>query len=111
MGRNRRRNSEKVDGCLVTLVVPVAVVCAFPILLVPIVIGVVLWITADIIKMVDKHKLNKAEKKFQEENSRRNVLKRNSTHSSIKWNLEPTSNNDKLKIEPFITNNKSKVKD
>ena len=111
MGRNRRRNSEKVDGCLVALVVPVAVVCAFPILLVPIVIGVVLWITADIIKMVEQHKLNKAEKKFQEENSRRNVLKRNSTHSSIKWNLEPNPNNDKLKIEPVISNNKSKVKD
>lgn len=111
MGRNRRRNSEKVDGCLVALVVPVAVVCAFPILLVPIVIGVVLWITADIIKMVEQHKLNKAEKKFQEENSRRNVLKRNSTHTSIKWNLEPTPNNDKLKIEPVISNNKSAVKD
>lgn len=111
MGRNRRSNSEKVDGCLVALVVPVAVVCAFPILLVPIVIGVVLWITADIIKMVEQHKLNKAEKKFQEENSRRNVLKRNSTYSSIKWNLEPTPNNDKLKIEAVISNNKSKVKD
>ena len=111
MGRNRRRNSEKVDGCLVALVVPVAVVCAFPILLVPIVIGVVLWITADIIKMVEQHKLNKAEKKFQEENSIRNVLKRNNTHNSIKWNLEPTPNNDKLKIEPVISNNKSKVKD
>lgn len=111
MGRNRKRNSEKVDGCLVALVVPVAVVCAFPILLVPIVIGVVLWITADIIKMVEQHKLNKAEKKFQEENARRNVLKRNSTHTSIKWNLEPTPNNDKLKIEPTITNNKSEVKD
>ena len=111
MGRNRKRNSEKVDGCLVALVVPVAVVCAFPILLVPIVIGVVLWITADIIKMVEQHKLNKAEKKFQEENSRRNVLKRNSTHTSIKWNYEPTPNNDKLKIEPVISNNKSEVKD
>lgn len=110
MGRNRRRDSEKVDGCLVALVVPVAVVCAFPILLVPIIIGVVLWITADIIKMVEQHKLNKAEKKFQEENSRRNVLKRNSTHTSIKWNLEPTPNN-KLKIEPVISNNKSEVKD
>ena len=111
MGRNRKRNSEKVDGCLVALVVPVAVVCAFPILLVPIVIGVVLWITADIIKMVEQHKLNKAEKQFQEENSRRNVIKRNNTHTSIKWNLEPTPNNDKLKIEPIISNNKSKVKD
>lgn len=111
MGRYRRRNSEKVDGCLVALVVPVAVVCAFPILLVPIVIGVVLWITADIIKMVEQHKFNKAEKKFQEENSRRNVLKINSTNSSIKWNLEPTPNNDKLKIEPIISNNKSAVKD
>lgn len=111
MGRNRKRNSEKVDGCLVALVVPVAVVCAFPILLVPIVIGVVLWITTDIIKMIEQHKLKKAEKKYQEENSRRNVLKRNSTHSSIKWNLEPTPNNDKLKIEPVITNNKSEVKD
>ena len=111
MGRNRKRNSEKVDGCLVALVVPVAVVCAFPILLVPIVIGVVLWISADIIKMVEQHKLNKAEKKFQEENSRRNVLKRNNTHSSIKWNLEPSPNNDKLKIEPIISNNKSEVKD
>ena len=111
MGRNRRRDSEKVDGCLVALVVPVAVVCAFPILLVPIVIGVVLWITADIIKMVEQHKLNKAEKKFQEENSRRNVLKRNNTQSSIKWNLEPTPNNDKLKIEPVSSNNKSEVKD
>ena len=111
MGRNRKRNSEKVDGCLVALVVPVAVVCAFPILLVPIVIGIVLWITADIIKMVEQHKLNKAEKKFQEENSIRNVLKRNNTQSSIKWNLEPTPNNDKLKIEPVISNNKSKVKD
>lgn len=111
MGRSRKRNSEKVDGCLVALVVPVAVVCAFPILLVPIVIGVVFWITADIIKMVEQHKLKKAEKKFQEENSIRNVLKRNNTHSSIKWNLEPTPNNDKLKIEPVISNNKSKVKD
>ena len=111
MGRNRRRNSEKVDGCLVALVVPVAVVCAFPILLVPIVIGVVLWITADIIKMVEQHKLKKAEKKFQEENSIRNVLKRNNTQSSIKWNLEPTPNNDKLKIEPVISNNKIEVKD
>ena len=111
MGRNRRRNSEKVDGCLVALVVPVAVVGAFPILLIPIVIGVVLWITADIIKMVEQHKLNKAEKKFQEENSVRNVLKRNNTQSSIKWNLEPTPNNDKLKIEPVISNNKIEVKD
>ena len=111
MGRNRRRDSEKVDGCLVALVVPVAVVCAFPILLVPIVIGVVLWITADIIKMVEQHKLKKAEKKFQEENSRRNVLKRNNTQSSIKWNLEPTPNNDKLKVEPVSSNNKSEVKD
>ena len=105
MGRNRRRDSEKVDGCLVALVVPVAVVCAFPILLVPIVpivIGVVLWNTADIIKMVEEHKLNKAEKKFQEENFRRNLLKRNSTHTSIKWNLEPTPNNDKLKIRKKI---------
>lgn len=110
MGRNRRRNSEKVDGCLVALVVPVAVVCAFPILLVPIVIGVVLWITADIVKMVEQHKLKKAEKKFQEENSRRNVLKRNSTNTSIKWNYEPTSNNDKLKVEPVISNNRSEVK-
>ena len=111
MGRNRRRDSEKVDGCLVALVVPVAVVCAFPILLVPIIIGVVLWIAADIIKMVEQHKLKKAEKQFQEENSRRNVLKRNNTHSSIKWNYEPTSNNDKLKVEPVISNKKSKVKD
>ena len=111
MGRNRRRNSEKVDGCLVALVVPVAVVCAFPILLIPIVIGIVLWITADIIKMVEQHKLKKAEKKFQEENSVRNVLKRNNTQSSIKWNLEPTPNNDKLKIEPVISNNKIEVKD
>ena len=111
MGRNRKRNSEKVDGCLVALVVPVAVVCAFPILLVPIVIGVVLWITADIIKMVEQHKLNKAVKKFQEENSIRNVLKRNNTQSSIKWNYEPTPNNDKLKVEPVSSNNKSEVKD
>lgn len=111
MGRSRKRNSEKVDGCLVALVVPVAVVCAFPILLVPIVIGVVLWITADIIKMVEQHKLNKAVKKFQEENSIRNVLKRNNTQSSIKWNYEPAPNNDKLKVEPVISNNKSKVKD
>ena len=111
MGRNRRRDSEKVDGCLVALVVPVAVVCAFPILLVPIVLGVVLWITADIVKMVEQHKLKKAEKQFQEENSRRNALKRNSTHTSIKWNLEPIPNNDKLKTEPVISNNKSEVKD
>lgn len=111
MGRNRKRNSEKVDGCLVALVVPVAVVCAFPILLIPIVVGVVLWITADIIKMVEKAKLNKAAKKFQEENSRRNVLKRNNANSSIKWNYEPVLNNDKLKVESVISNNKSEVKD
>ena len=63
MGRNRKRNSEKVDGCLVALVVPVAVVCAFPILLVPIVIGVVLWITADIIKMVEQRNATKSAKR------------------------------------------------
>ena len=67
MGRHRKRNSEKVDGCLVALVVPIAIVCAFPILLVPIVIGVILWITVDIIKMVEQHKLNKASKKLEEE--------------------------------------------
>ena len=66
MGRNRKRKSEKVDGCLVALVVPVALVCAFPILLVPIAIVVVLWITAGIIKMVEQHKINKAEKQKKE---------------------------------------------
>lgn len=110
MGRNRKRKSEEVDGCLVVLVVLVALVCAFPILLIPLVIGVVLWIAADIVKMVEQHKLNKAEKNFEEENSIRNILKRNSTHSSIKWNYESVQNNDKLKVEPVISDNKSKVK-
>ena len=75
MGRNRRRKSEKVDGCLVALVVPVAVVCAFPILLVPIVIGVVLWITADIVKMVEQRNATKAAKEFEEKYSIKNLLK------------------------------------
>ena len=74
MGRNRKRNSEKVDGCLVALVVPVAVVCAFPILLVPITIVVVLWITAGIIKMVEQHKINKSEKEFEEKYLIKNLL-------------------------------------
>ena len=74
MGRSRRRDSEKVDGCLVALVVPVAVVCAFPILLVPIVIGVVLWITADIVKIVEKRKAAKVAKEFEEKYSIKNLL-------------------------------------
>ena len=85
MGRNRKRNSEKVDGCLVALVVPVAVVCAFPILLVPIVIGVVLWITADIIKMVEQRNATKAAKEFEEKYSIKNLLKeRENVVQSIK---------------------------
>ena len=103
MGRNRRRNSEKVDGCLVALVVPVAVVCAFPILLVPIVIGVVLWITADIIKMVEQRKATKAAKEFEEKYSIKNLLKeREDVVQSIKdevhnnvvvYNSDSKSNN------------------
>lgn len=75
MGRNRKRKSEEVDGCLVALIVPVALVCAFPILLVPIIIGVVLWIATDIIKMVEKFKTAKAAKEFEEKFSRKNLLK------------------------------------
>ena len=103
MGRNRKRNSEKVDGCLVALVVPVAVVCAFPILLVPIVIGVVLWITADIIKMVEQRKATKAAKEFEEKYSIKNLLKeREDVVQSIKdevhnnvvvYNSDSKSNN------------------
>lgn len=103
MGRNRRRKSEKVDGCLVALVVPVAVVCAFPILLVPIVIGVVLWITADIIKMVEQRKATKAAKEFEEKYSIKNLLKeREDVVQSIKdevhnnvvvYNCDSKSNN------------------
>ena len=103
MGRGRRRNSEKVDGCLVALVVPVAVVCAFPILLVPIVIGVVLWITADIIKMVEQRKAIKAAKEFEEKYSIKNLLKeRENVVQSIKdevhnnvvvYNSDSKSNN------------------
>lgn len=103
MGRNRRRNSEKVDGCLVALVVPVAVVCAFPILLVPIVIGVVLWITADIIKMVEQTNATKTAKEFEEKYSIKNLLKeREDVVQSIKdevhnnvvvYNSDSKSNN------------------
>ena len=103
MGRNRKRNSEKVDGCLVALVVPVAVVCAFPILLVPIVIGVVLWITADIIKMIEQRKATKAAKEFEEKYSIKNLLKeRENVVQSIKdevhnnvvvYNCDSKSNN------------------
>lgn len=103
MGRNRKRNSEKVDGCLVALVVPVAVVCAFPILLVPIVIGVVLWIAADIIKMVEQRKATKAAKEFEEKYSINNLLKeREDVVQSIKdevhnnvvvYNSDSKSNN------------------
>ena len=75
MGRSRKRNSEKVDGCLVALVVPVAVVCAFPILLIPIVIGVLLWIAADIIKTVEQRNATKAAKEFEEKYSIKNLLK------------------------------------
>ena len=75
MGRNRKRKSEEVDGCLVALVVPVALVCAFPILLVPIIIGIVLWIATDIIKMVEKFKTAKAAKEFEKNFSRKNLLK------------------------------------
>ena len=75
MGRNRRRKTEEVDGCLVALVVPVSLVCAFPILLVPIIIGVVLWIVTDIIKMVEKFKTAKVAKEFEEIFSRKNLLK------------------------------------
>ena len=74
MGRNRKRKSEKVDGCLVALVVPVALVCAFPILLVLIAIVVVLWITAGILKMVEQHKINKAEKEFEKKYFINNLL-------------------------------------
>ena len=103
MGRNRKRNSEKVDGCLVALVVPVAVVCAFPILLVPIVIGVILWITADIIKMVEQRKATKAAKEFEEKYFIKNLLKeREDVVQSIKdevhnnvvvYNSDSKSNN------------------
>lgn len=103
MGRNRRRDSEKVDGCLVALIVPVAVVCAFPILLVPIVIGVVLWIAADIIKMVEQRKATKAAKEFEEKYSIKNLLKeREDVVQSIKdevhnnvvvYNSDSKSNN------------------
>ena len=71
----RKRKSEEVDGCLVALVVPVALVCAFPILLVPIIIGIVLWIATDIIKMVEKFKTAKAAKEFEKNFSRNNLLK------------------------------------
>ena len=85
MGRNRKRNSEKVDGCLVALVVPVAVVCAFPILLIPIVIGVILWITSDIVKLVEQRKAVKAAKEFEEKYSIKNLLKeRENVVQSIK---------------------------
>ena len=103
MGRNRKRNSEKVDGCLVALVVPVAVVCAFPILLIPIVIGVVLWITADIIKMVEQRNATKSAKGFEEKYSIKNLLKeREDVVQSIKdevhnnvvvYNSDSKSNN------------------
>ena len=108
MSRKRRRDSEKVDGCLVALVVPLAVVCAFPILLVPIVIGFVLWIAVDIVKIVEKNEIKKAAKKFEEENSVRNVINKKST---IIWNLESFPNNDKLKIEPIISDDKSNKKE
>ena len=103
MGRNRKRNSEKVDGCLVALVVPVAVVCAFPILLIPIVIGVLLWIAADIIKTVEQRNATKAAKEFEEKYSIKNLLKeREDVVQSIKdevhnnvvvYNSDSKSNN------------------
>ena len=48
MGRNRKRKTEEVDGCLVALVVPVALVCAFPILFIPVIIIIVLIIKTTI---------------------------------------------------------------
>lgn len=108
MGRNRKRNSEKVDGCLVALVVPVAVVCAFPILLIPIVVGVVLWITADIVKMVEQRKSAKAAKEFEEKYSIKNLLKeREKVVQSIKdevHNNVVVYNNDNKNNNTFSFN-------
>ena len=101
MGRNRKRKSEEVDGCLVALVVPVALVCAFPILLVPIIIGVVLWIATDIIKMVEKFKTAKAAKEFEEKFSRKNLLKERekivkSIKKEVSNNVVVYNNSDKV---------------
>ena len=61
-----RRKSESVDGCLALLVFPLAFLCAFPILFIPVIIIIVLIITVDVIQISEKIQLRKQQKKQEE---------------------------------------------
>ena len=83
MGRKRKKDKWSNEEIFwLVLIFPIALVCAYPILLVPIIIGVVLWLAHNIIKLVEKIKSNKIVKKLQKEYSLKAVVERANKESS-----------------------------
>ena len=83
MGRKRKKDKWSNEEIFwLVLIFPIALVCAYPILLVPIIIGVVLWLVHNIIKLVERIKSNKIVKKLQKEYSLKAVVERANKESS-----------------------------
>ena len=104
MGRGRKSNTNSIDSCLLILILPVALLAAFPILWIPFSIFLIYCFAKminDIHESIEDFKRvraqNKLAKELEKEYSPKNLLKRNKKKSNIIRNnicIINSSNND-----------------